>query len=274
MHVLDTPSGYAAEISQWRQMMDERLRAEDGWLALIGLHWLHEGPNTIGSNADCDIPLPNAPGLIGVIDFQDGQATITAADDITLTIDGEQARTASLRDDTAKGGPTRVSIGSITFFVIKRGDHYGIRARDTNNPDRQNFTGRQWFPVDASFRVTGRLLPHTPARALQVINSVGLIEAISNPGRVEFDLHGQTLSLEAFAANERELWFVFKDRTSGQSTYGAGRFLYAPLAEDGAVSLDFNKAYHPPCAFTPYATCPRPPRENVLPVEIPVGERH
>jgi len=267
-------SAYSFEIEQWREKMENRLRAEDGWLALIGLYWLNEGQNTVGSNPNSDIPLPDAPGQVGVIEFHEGQASITAADGVELLVDGVPTRTALLRDDTTKGGPTLVSVGSITFYVIRRGDQYGVRARDTNNPDRLTFEGRNWFPIDTNYRVTGKLIPHTPVRALQVINSVGQIVPIDNPGAVEFELNGQTFMLEAFASDEhqKELWFVFKDRTSGQSTYGAGRFMYAPLAEDGTVILDFNKAYHPPCAFTPYATCPRPPQGNVLPVAIEAGE--
>ncbi len=269
-------SVYTAEIDQWRQTMENRLRAEDGWLALIGLYWLHEGSNTVGSNPDCDIPLPNVPGLVGVIKFHDGRISIERAKSVTLKVDGVPARTALLRDDTAKDGPTLVSIDTITFYIIKRGDQYGVRARDTNNPARLTFTGRNWFPVAPGYRVTAQLIPHTPARALQVINSVGQIVPIDNPGMVKFELEGQSFALEAFASEEREneFWFVFKDRTSGHSTYGAGRFLYASRAEDGSIILDFNKAYHPPCAFTPYATCPRPPQANVLPVEISAGEHH
>lgn len=267
-------AAYFEKIAQWRQKVDNDLRAEDGWLTLVGLSWLHEGVNTIGADPNSDILLPSdsAPDHLGTIEFTSSQAVFHAAGDVTVTVDGVQTRTALLRDDNAKGGQSLVRFGSITFFVIKRDDLYGIRARDTNNPARAAFTGRKWFPLDPQYRLTGRFIAHETPRILQIVTSTGHLNAMSNPGRVEFALNGQILSLEAFASNENEVWFVFKDVTSGRSTYGAGRFLYAPLGADGSVTLDFNKSYHPPCAFTPYATCPRPPKENTLPVEITAGE--
>jgi uncharacterized protein len=267
-------ASYVADIAQWRQKLDDNLRSEDGWPTLVGLCWLHEGVNTIGADSNSDILLPSdsAPDHLGTIEFADGQAVFHLVSDIPVTVDSVQTTKALLRDDNAKVGPSLVQFGTITFFVIKRDDLYGIRVRDLNNPARAAFTGRKWFPLDSQYRLTGRFNPHETPRILQIVTSTGHLNAMTNPGRVEFTVHGQTLALEAFASNENEVWFVFKDATSGRSTYGAGRFLYAPLGADGSVILDFNKSYHPPCAFTPYATCPRPPKENILPLEIAAGE--
>lgn len=267
-------AAYTDEIARWRQKVDDGLRADDGWLTLVGLYWLEEGTNTVGSNPNSDILLPadSTPDRLGTIEFANGRAVFHAAEGVTVTVDDAQTQKAALRDDSAKGGPSLVSFGSVSFFVIKRDDLYGIRARDISNPARAAFTGRKWFPIDTQYRLTGKFIPHETPRILQIVTSTGHLNAMTNPGRVEFSLHGQTLSLEAFASNENEVWFVFKDATSGRSTYGAGRFLYAPLRADGSVTIDFNKSYHPPCAFTPYATCPRPPKENILPVEVSAGE--
>ncbi len=267
-------AAYIKKIAQWRQKMDDDLRTENGWLTLVGLFWLQEGVNTVGADPNSDILLPSdsTPDHLGTIELANGQATFHLTADLPVTVDGVQTQNATLRDDNAKGGPSLISFGTITFFVIKRDDLYGIRARDSNNPARAAFTGRKWFPIDTNYQISGKFIAHETPRILQIVTSTGHLNAMTNPGRVEFALHGQTLSLEAFAANENEVWFVFKDATSGRSTYGAGRFLYAPLAADGTVTLDFNKSYHPPCAFTPYATCPRPPKENILPVEVAAGE--
>ncbi|MBZ0289937.1 MAG: DUF1684 domain-containing protein, partial [Anaerolineae bacterium] len=265
------PSPYLTEINDWRQARDESLRAEDGWLALIGLFWLHEGTNTVGSNPRADIPIDaqNIPDHIGTIEFHDGQATLhvtTDVHDVPVTVDGVPTRQAVLRDDSQKDAASLVKVGSVTFFVIRRGDEYAVRVRDANNPARLAFTGRKWFPVDEQYRVVGQFIAHDRPRSIPIANSAGQTVQQSNPGRVEFTLNGQALALEAFAAGAGELWFVFRDATSGQSTYGAGRYLYAPISESGEVHLDFNKAYHPPCAYTPYATCARPPKENLLPL--------
>jgi uncharacterized protein (DUF1684 family) len=88
-------------------------------------------------------------------------------------------------------------------------------------------------------------------------------------------LHGQDLRLYPVLEEPgaKELFFIFRDQTSGKETYGAGRFLYSALPREGTVVLDFNKAYNPPCAFTPYATCPLPPKENRLAVRVEAGEK-
>jgi uncharacterized protein len=269
------PSSYVTEINHWRQTKEDSLTSEDGWLSLIGLFWLNEGVNTVGANPTADIPIEaDVPDQLGTIEFHDGKATLHITADAPVTVDGLQTTQAVLRDDSAEGGPSLVKIGTVTFFVIRRGDEFGIRVRDVNNPARLEFTGRNWFPIDPHYQVSGRFVPHDVPRTIPIATSSGKTEPMNNPGKVEFELDGQTLSLEAFTAGKDELWFVFKDATSAKSTYGAGRFMYSPVSADGVVTLDFNKAYHPPCAFTPYATCPRAPKENSLPVEILAGERN
>ncbi|HEX2618752.1 MAG TPA: DUF1684 domain-containing protein [Phototrophicaceae bacterium] len=265
---------YLSEISDWQQTMESNLRADNGWLTVVGLHWLNEGINTIGSASDSIAQLPDsAPEKLGVIEFSNRQAHLQVTTDEVVTIDAVPVKSILLRDDHAENGPSLIKVGSITFFVIRRGDQYGIRVRDSDSPALTAFGGRHWFPVDTSYKVPATFTPYPVSRTIQVVNSVGLVIPMENPGYVEFELHNQQLRLEAFEAGETQWWFIFKDGTSGSSTYGAGRFLYAPRGEDGTLWIDFNRAYHPPCAFTYYATCPLPPKENVLGIRIEAGER-
>jgi uncharacterized protein (DUF1684 family) len=270
-----TQVAYEQTILDWRQTMETNLRRDDSWLTLAGLCWLHLGENTVGSDPTCDIDLPagSTPEQVGVIDFQDGKATMRITCDEPVTIDGISSREAVLRDDNDEQGPSFVTIRGITFYVIKRGEQYGIRVRDVNSPVRQAFTGRKWFPIDAQYRIATLLVRYPEARTVPVMDVVGIVEPMENPGYVTFELYGQTLRLEAFTADENQVWFIFKDATSGESTYGMGRFLKASVSADGIVDLDFNRAYNPPCAFTKYATCPMPLKENTLPVRIEAGER-
>jgi uncharacterized protein len=267
-------STYIDEIAAWRRLMDDRLTASDGWLTLAGLHWLHEGENSLGSDPKSDVALPegSAPERLGVIDFADGKATLRITADELVTVDDVPTKTALLRDDAVKDGASKVRVRDLTFFVIRREDQFGIRVRDLNNPARAAFTGRRWFPIDPNYRANGVFTAHEKPRKLEVVNSVGLLTPMNNVGSVTFDLLGQTLKLEAFEASEDQVWFIFKDATSGPVTYGAGRFLYGTRQADNSIIVDFNRAYHPPCAFTPYATCPFPPRENILTVKIEAGE--
>ncbi len=266
---------YTADILAWRQGKEDSLRRDDGWLTLAGLFWLQEGENTVGSNSDSQIALPagTTPDSVGVIEFHDGTATLRTNEPVL--VDGKQVTTAVLRDDSAEGGPSLVTIGAITLFVIKRSDQFAIRVRNANSPERQAFTGRKWFDIDPAYRVRATFVRHESVRTLTVISTTGMPTNMENPGYAEFDLHGKRLRLEAFADDDGgdELWFIFKDATSGVSTYSAARFVYASLAADGSVDLDFNKAYSPPCAFTKYATCPLPPKGNHLPVAIEAGEK-
>ncbi len=266
---------YEKDIEAWRKEREERLRREDGWLTLAGLYWLQEGENSIETDPASNIALPigSARDSVGIIDFHDGKAVLRVTGNEPVLVDDAPTKTAVLRDDAAEAGPSLVKIGAITFFVIKRGDQYGVRVRDANSPERQSFTGRKWFDINVDYRLRAKFVPHDPVRNISVVNTVGLLTPMDNPGYVEFSLHGQELRLEAFSEDDGELWFIFKDATSGKSTYGAGRYLIARLADDDSVDLDFNKTYNPPCVFTKYATCPLPPKENVLPIAIEAGEK-
>ena len=265
---------YQEEVLSWRQMMDERLRADDGWLTLTGLFWLDEGENTVGSDPTSSVILPkSAPGRIGVINFSGGSATLQVNNRFPTTVDGQTVSSSLLLDDHATHGASRVDIGSVSFHVLKRGDQYGVRVRDRENPDRLNFKGRIWFPIDPAYRIVARFVPHPSARTMEIENMLGGITLMQNPGCAEFELGGQTIRLEAFNSRADEVWFVFRDATSKSETYAAGRFLYAPLQPDGTAILDFNKAYNPPCAFTVYSTCPLPPKENILPIRVEAGEK-
>lgn len=268
-------SDYIAELDRWRQDKDTILSAPDGWLSLVGLFWLNDGLNTVGASDDSDVQLsgPDMPARLATLELLGGHVTLRVDSDLPVTVDGVETRETLLRADTDSAGPSQVKLGTVTFFLIERSGSYAIRVRDSQNPARLSFEGRHWFPVDSAAVVNGRFHPHEESRKLNIVTSAGNTQVMTNPGWVEFSLAGLTHRLEAFEAGEDQIWFVFKDATNGHSTYGAGRFLYAPLLADGTVALDFNRAYHPPCAFTHFAACPLAPKGNTLPVEIVAGER-
>jgi uncharacterized protein (DUF1684 family) len=252
---------YESEIRGWREARERSLKADDGWLTVAGLFWLKEGENTFGKDAGNDIVLPDGPGRAGTFELRAGK--------VTVTMPGQAPR--AMRSDV-EGKPDTVLIKDLTMFVIKRGDRYGIRLRDKNSRMRREFTGLRWFPVKESGRVTAQFVA-SPSR-IPVPNILGQIEQMPSPGYAEFTWEGQKLRLYPVLEEPgaRELFVIFRDRTSGRETYGAGRFLYTDMPKDGKLVLDFNRAYNPPCAFTPYATCPLPPKPNQLPVRIEAGE--
>jgi uncharacterized protein len=249
-----------SSLEQWRRARVASLTADDGWLTVTGLFWLHEGSNSFGPGGASEIVLPPDPALGsgGNFELRNGK--------VTLHRSGE---TRELRPDTS-GSPDVLKFGTLTLFVIERGGRYGIRLKDTNSPFRKQFTGLHYFPADDHYRVTARFVPD--ARKIPIPNILGQVEDTPSPGYVEFELAGQHLRLTPVEETPGELFFIFRDLTSGKETYGSGRFLTTPAAVNGQVTLDFNEAYNPPCAFTPYATCPLPPKENRLPVRIAAGE--
>jgi len=243
----------------WRDGRVKRLSSPNGWLTLVGLHWLQPGENVFGSDPECAVPLPagKAPKRAGVLVLDAGSVRIKPEPSAGLTIDGRPVTEHVLGDDTAEKTDV-VSIGTVSFFVVKRGDRIGVRVKDSASPVRTGFKGLDYFPADPKWRVTGSFVPYDAPKPVAIPTVLGTTE-----------------TMQAVVEDPKEpmLWFIFKDATSAKETYGGGRFLYAEMPKDGKVVVDFNQAYNPPCAFTPYATCPLPPRQNWLPIRVEAGEK-
>lgn len=249
---------YQTEIAQWRRLREAGLRRDGGWLTVTGLFWLHQGANRFGTAAGNDIVVPAGPARAGVFTLHQGK--------VTATIDGQ---TRTLRPDT----DDVVQAGRLRLSVIQRSDRVGIRMKDPLSPFLRDFHGLDYFPASEEYRVTARFIPQP--RKIAIANIIGQTGPEDSPGYVVFQLHGKQFRLTPVYDDpaDKSLFFVFKDATAGKETYGAGRFLDSDPPKDGKVVLDFNRAYNPPCAFTPYATCPLPPAENRLAVRIEAGER-
>lgn len=255
---LSGASLYQSEIAQWREKREAALKADGGWLSVAGLFWLREGTNTIGTGGANDIVLPAGPATFGAIELHQRQVRVTLG-----------APTRELKPDSSDV----LKVDRLSLFVIKRGDRFGIRLKDPDSEYRRSFHGLEYFPANEAYRVTAHFVAE--AKKIPILNVLGQTEESECPGYAVFHLAGQELKLYPIfeEPGARELFYIFKDQTSGKETYGAGRFLYSDLPQDGKVVLDFNKAYNPPCAFTPYATCPLPPPENRLAVRVDAGEK-
>ena len=253
---LSAASTYQTEITQWREKRVSALKADGGWLTVAGLFWLKEGANSVGKGGENDIVLPDGPAHAGTIQLERGKVT-----------EGTPPR--ELKPDSADVW----KIGRLSLFVIKRGDRFAIRLKDPDSEYRRDFHGLDYFPASEAYRVTARFVAEP--KTIPILNIIGQTEESQCPGYAVFHLAGQELKLYPILEEPgaKELFYIFKDQTSGKETYGAGRFLYSDLPKDGQVVLDFNKAYNPPCSFTPYATCPLPPPENRLPVRVEAGEK-
>ena len=270
-----------AQVGAVYQREVEKFRAEEikdlksNWLVLAGLFWLKPGANAFGTAPSNPIVLPagTAPAKAGVFELTGDEVTLKMEPGTAAIIDNQPVMSAKLQPDT-EGKPTVVALGRLRMHVIKRGDRVGIRLKDLQNPALRNFTSLQFFPIDTAYRVTATWVPSDGKRTVDVPTVLGDISRETVPGEVRFTVRGQQLTLTALGGDAAKgLFFVFSDATSKTETYPAGRFLEADAVQDGKVVLDFNKAYNPPCAVTPYATCPIAPKENRLAIAIPAGEK-
>jgi uncharacterized protein (DUF1684 family) len=271
-----TGAAYTGEVEQWKSKRLASLKGEDGWLSLVGLHWLKEGENKVGSAPSSEVLLPEgkAPRVAGSIFLNGGATRIEARPDSGITSEGKPVTSLDLQPDTS-GKPTVLKLGTLTFHVIKRGERLGVRVKDSASPERTNFRGLEYFPTDERWRVEARFEPYNPPKSIPITNVLGMEEDTPSPGSLVFDLNGQTYRLDALTEEgEPQFFVIFADQTSGRETYGAGRYLYAgPPDSSGRLLIDFNEAYSPPCAFTKYATCPLPPEQNKLPLRVEAGEK-
>lgn len=270
---------HAEAVEAWRKERLERLQRPDGWLALVGLHWLERGNSIVGSGPTRGLRLAVGPDELGVITLEgDGTVRFRASRGAGVSFDGKPAPAGAqrLRTDADPAGPTVVGFngGDASFIVIERSGRHALRVRDALAPTRTGFTGIDHFPVTPDWRLVGRFEPNPPGQTLATINMQGQEEFRPNPGAVVFEKAGQSFRLEAVDEGDGRLFLIFADRTSGHETYAAVRFLYAdPPGADQRVILDFNRAFNPPCAFTPYSTCPLPPPGNRLDLRIEAGEK-
>jgi len=253
-------------------MRHESLSRPDGWLTLVGLEWLKEGENRVGSGDGNDIQLTGGPEVWGSV-FLGGDKLRFVSESDQVTIGDEMLQQSELVVDVA-GEPTLVASGNVSFYVIFR-ESYALRVKDSQAPALVNFKGVDSFPIEEAWRINGRFVRADEDTAIEISNVLGQVSEMPVFGTFEFDRDGKTHRLLAIGdINSRDLWFIFADRTSGRGTYGAGRFLYSDgMPADGRLVVDFNKAYNPPCAFNPYSTCPLPPQENRLDLKVTAGEK-
>jgi len=275
-------SKWQQELQDWRTQRAAGLQKPEGWLSLIGLEWLKDGDNSVGSASDNRLQIAKAPAHLGIVRYDKGTLRfLPPADGFPkgLTVDGQPAQEQGLAADDAEK-PSKLSIDTLTIIVIHRDERFGLRIKDSQAPTRTGFHGLHWYAPDAAYRIHARWIPYDPPKQLDIPTILGTVSKLPAPGAAEFSLNGQTLRLEPVLEDPQstELFFILRDTTSKTATYGAGRFLYTELPDHGLnhpgeVWLDFNRLINPPCAFTAYATCPLPPPQNRLPIAIPAGEQ-
>ena len=266
---------YVKEIEKWRSEREANLKKETGWLTVAGLSWLKEGKNTVGAGESFHVRLTDnfKQGKFGEIEFKNGAATLLVEKGVEAQADGKNISGPVDLVSDEKNKPTEIRTGSQMFYLIRREERFGIRLKDSNSEARRNFKGLHWFPVDENYKVTARLEPFPEAKEIAVPNVLGGNFKMKSPGILKFTLKGKECALQPMFEDDGTLFIIFGDGSNKDATYRSGRFLYAEKPVNGEVTLDFNKAENPPCAFTPYATCPLPPPGNKLDIEVNAWEK-
>lgn len=265
---------YISEINDWHKRRIENLKKESGWLNLIGLFILKEGENTFGSSEENDFILESEiPKKLCTFILEDSVVKFKSELKVKIYSNGNQIDSMILQHDLT-GKPTILEYGTLKFFIIKRGKKFALRVRDLNAPLLKQFEGIERFPVNDDWKINADFITYDPPKIMRISNVIGTVETEISTGKVSFSMEGKTHTIDAIDAGS-DLFILFADETSGKETYGAGRFLYCSRPDsNGKVILDFNKAYNPPCVFTPYATCPLPPPQNHLKLAVTAGEKN
>jgi uncharacterized protein (DUF1684 family) len=272
------PASFQQSVVTWQKDRLARLTADDGWLTLVGLDWLKDGANTLGSDPKSDLVLPGGktPAHIGIIRLAHRTLILEPLTGSGLTVDGRPAaKTTLLSDADGAAKPTLLKLDTLSFFVVQRGQRFGLRIKDSQSTARTGFRGLDYFPIDPKWRVEAHFQPYNPPKSIRIANVLGMESDEIAPGSLIFKLQGREYRIDPILeTGEKDLFLIIRDQTSGRETYPAARYLYAhPPGADGKVIIDFNRAYNPPCAFTHFATCPLPPPQNRLPIRIEAGEK-
>jgi len=269
---IETP--YTKSINEWHTSRVERLK-ESIWLRLAGLYWLEEGENTFGSDKSNSTIFPeNTPAHIGKFILENGEVKVVINNDVDVMCDSAKVTELKLISDVSEN-KNDLTLGSYTWFLVERGGKFGIRLYDDNNPALAEFTDIETYPADSTWRIEADYIPYDPPKLITIPSIIGYADTDSCKGRLQFEKDGQVYSLDPVSSSEYGFFIVFADETSGKETYGAGRFLSASAPdENNKVIIDFNKSYNPPCAFSKYATCPLPPKDNYLKLAVTAGEKN
>jgi uncharacterized protein (DUF1684 family) len=266
------------EVEVARTLRVAELTKPDGWLTLIGLHFLSPGESTVGSAKDNAVVLAAGPAHVGRMTLAaDGTVTFAIAAGVEAQIDGQPGRTGELKLGEGRIKPTLVATGTVSFFAVDRGGKKALRVKDSAAKTRTQFLGLDYFPIDPAWRIEARWVAFETSRLVPITNALGQTAPEPIPGKAVFEHGGKTYELLPIdEGRDVPLFFVLSDTTNGKETYGGGRFLYVPWPKEGEtkIVLDFNLTENEPCVFTNFATCPLPPKENRLPFALTAGEKN
>jgi uncharacterized protein len=265
-------SEYEEQILQWRAKRYNALVGENGWMALAGLSWLKSGRNLVGSNPMCEVALPeHAPTFLGIIEWSGKTARLQVVDGVPVQVNGKPVQKTILKS-SKDPKPSYITWNDISMVLHEHAGKYAIRIWDNQRRHRFTLPLLKWFPINKHFRFNARYTRYAEPKVSSQPDTSGDMVEDRLDGYVSFHYEGKTYRLDVTEAKDEKLFIKFRDLTSSKETYPSSRYLYTGPVADGKVTLDFNYAYSPPCAFTEYATCIFAPQQNHLPFRVEAGE--
>lgn len=276
----DVPSfdlaAYQLELESWHQKRVEELKGPTGYLNLAGLFWLKDGINTFGSGQKNDIIFPEGKiaERAGFLLLKNNIVTIEAVPGVAIKTNGQPIKAlVAYHPDSVK--TPEMEYESLQWFIIRRDDKFGVRLRDFKTPELENFRGIERYPVDAAWRLEAKFVRSDSTKRIDITNVLGQTTSQPSLGTLIFTIREKEYHLDALDEEGDDYFTMFGDATNAKETYGAGRYLYVSKPDaSGRTIIDFNKAFNPPCAFTAFATCPLPPRQNIMDLPVTSGEKN
>jgi uncharacterized protein (DUF1684 family) len=257
----------------WQKWVDDYskgLSSKEGWLSLAGLYWLSEGDNTLGTDKSNHHIFPaGTPSFFGVVNISNERVSFIRKN-LNIKIDD-----ADIESKILVLNETTVSFNSYSFYIIKRERGFAIRLKNTNNSSSTKYAGAHFYPYSETLAVPAKLIQHKTPQKIQIATVYDTVRENDSAGWLEFEFNGEKHRLQAVSyGKEVPMSLMFADETGQETTYGAGRYLDVdwPMNGSDMTVINFNYAYNPPCAITPFATCPLPPFSNRLAFKVEAGE--
>ncbi|MCF6351565.1 MAG: DUF1684 domain-containing protein [Cyclobacteriaceae bacterium] len=263
---------YFTSIAEWHQLRIDSLKGETGFLNLAGLFWLNQGENTFGADSTNDFNFTevSSPNL-GSFLLRDSLVYLIPR--ASILIDGKEVMDTTLVFNNEEA--LIMEYKSLHWLVIKRGGNIGVRLRDYNHPLLQSFDSINYFKTNLAWRLRATWVKYAQPKIISFTNVLNMTIEYPIYGAFKFTVKGEEYQLEPLGKPGPDGYFLmFYDKTSGNYSYGSGRYLYIEEPDETGFSfIDFNKAFNPPCAFTEFATCLFPHKENRLPIFVNAGEK-
>ena len=270
----EMPISYLPDHANWEEERMSNLYAEDGFINLAGLYWVEVGEWSFGSDPSNDVVFPSdLPSHLGSLVVTHNRVLLTPGEDSAIQVDGEKLDRPTVVYDEESDEYTEMISGDYKWHFIERAGNLGIRVRNLKHPALENRAEIGKFPVSYDWVVEATYVPYEKPKKVVIDNVVGFTYEMDIPGQLQFELGDKEFTLEPIQEGDK-FFLIFSDETSALETYGSGRYMYADMPKEAeSVILDFNKCYNPPCAFTDFATCLIPPKENRLALRVEAGEK-